>query len=62
MLGLQSFAIVDLITIHGNIISGISENTVKLLLCDLAELTNRIYCNSQHEALMNTVPSHDESY
>ena len=30
-----------------------SENTGKFSLCNLAALTNSIYCNSQHGALMN---------
>ena len=34
----------------------ISENTGKLLLRDLATLTNNIYCNSQRGALMNRFP------
>ena len=38
-----------------------SENTVKFLIRDLAKLT-RIFCNSQHEALMNMVLSFYESY
>ena len=42
--------------------SSISENNVKFLLDDQAELTNKIYCNSQHEALMNMVLSYGESY
>ena len=33
-----------------------SENTGKFLLLNLAALTNRIYCNSQHGALMNRFP------
>ena len=40
----------------------ISENTGKILLPDLAEVTNRIFCNSQHEALMNMIQSYNESY
>ena len=39
----------------------ISENTVKFLLRDLGDLTNRIHCNSQHEALM-MVLSFNESF
>ena len=34
----------------------VSENTRKFLLRDLAALTNSIYCNSQHGALMNRFP------
>ena len=34
----------------------ISENTGKFLLCDLAALTNRIYCTSQHGTLVNRFP------
>ena len=33
-----------------------SENTGKLLLRNLAALTNSIYCTSQHGALMNRLP------
>ena len=36
------------------------ENTVKFFLRDLAERINRIYCNSQNEALMNVTMSNDE--
>ena len=43
---------------HGDTIS---ENTVKFLRRDLAKLTSRIYCNSQHDALMKFL-SYDESY
>ena len=35
---------------------GISENTGKFLLRDLAALTNSIYCNSQRGTLMNRFP------
>ena len=36
---------------------------MKFLLRDLAALTSRIYCNSQHEASVNRVcVSYDESY
>ena len=34
----------------------------KCMLCELAELTNRLYCSSQREALMNTVVSCNEVY
>ena len=37
-------------------------NTAKFLFCDQAELTSKIYCNSQREALMDGVLSCDESY
>ena len=35
----------------------ISQNTGKFLLRDLAELTNRVYCTSQREALINRFPT-----
>ena len=34
----------------------ISENDVKLLLRELAKLTNRLHFNSQHGALMSRLP------
>ena len=34
----------------------IAENCVKFFLRELAELTKRLQCNSQREALMNSLP------
>ena len=47
---------------HSRDLCYMSENTVKFLLQDLAELTNRIVFSSQHETLMNMVPIYGECY
>ena len=44
------------ITVASKRPDGISENTGKFLLSDLAALTNSIYFNSQHGALLNRFP------
>ena len=54
--------LLPMITEVNAILSVISKNIGKFFVGNISELTNRIYCTSQHEALMKTVPLNDEAY